>query len=338
MNRPKVVLRTVASLDGKVLSVPCAGEEWLKFTHKPDVILLDESEFGGDDWEPPPLPPVDGDPQPLYQDFLPDKVVHRPEHQGWYTVVDSRGRQRWAFKEDRGWHLLVLVAHHTSPEYLTYLRRENIPYLVAGEENLDFRLAIEKLGSLLNVKCVMSTAGEELGGALWFAGVVDDVNIEFSSTIEGDRKTPLLFDVSETDPSENPLRLKLISVQVQAEGRVWHRYQAVPKDRHLDVVATVSAEDFSRTAYCGIRCWEECPVQAYPTRCEGCKSAGERLIPSCRGCSIRKCASERQVVTCAHCGEYLSCDDPAWESYPELRTHLDQIRSSLEVQAKSETP
>jgi hypothetical protein len=70
MNRPKVVLRAVASLDGKPLFVPCVAEEWLKFIHEPDAILLDESEFGGDGCEPPPLRPVDGDPQHLYQGFL----------------------------------------------------------------------------------------------------------------------------------------------------------------------------------------------------------------------------------------------------------------------------
>ena len=123
MNRSKVILRTVASLDGKVLSVSCAVEEWLKFTHNPDVILLDESEFGGDDWEPPPLPPIDGDPQLLYQDFLPDKVVRRLEHQGWYTVMDSRGRQRWAFKEDRGWHLLILRTINLIPPSRTHRKR-----------------------------------------------------------------------------------------------------------------------------------------------------------------------------------------------------------------------
>lgn len=233
MNRPKVVVRAVASVDGRVMSAPCAAEEWLKFTHKPDAVLLDSSALpGGGDWEPWPLPPFDGDPQPLYQDFLLDAVVHRPEHQGWFTVVDSRGHERWAFKEDEGhWHLLVLVAHHTPPDYLAYLRHENIPYLVAGEDGLDFRLAVEKLSSLLHVTCVMSTAGGELGGALLRAGVVDDVNIEFSSNAKGGRETPLLFDSPASEPAESPTRLKLVSVQVQAEGRVWHRYQVLREER-----------------------------------------------------------------------------------------------------------
>jgi 2,5-diamino-6-(ribosylamino)-4(3H)-pyrimidinone 5'-phosphate reductase len=225
MNRPKVVVRAVASVDGRAISAPCAAEGWLRFTHKPEAVLLDGSELpGGDDWEPWPLPSFEGDPKPLYQDFLPDEVVQRPEHRGWFTVVDDRGRQRWAFKEGEGhWHLLVVAARHTPPEYLAYLRRENIPYLVAGEEDLDLRLAVEKLGSLLNVTCVLSTAAGELGGDLLHAGVIDDVNVEFSSIAKGGRGTALLFDSAD----ESPTRLKLVSVQIQTEGRVRHRYQVL---------------------------------------------------------------------------------------------------------------
>ena len=232
MNKPNVVVHAVASADGRVISAPAAAEEWLRFTHKPEAVLLDRGVLEGGDWEPWPLPPCEGDPQPLYQDFLPDAVVQRPEHRGWFTVVDSRGRVRWAFKEDEGhWHLLVVTARCTPPEYLAYLRRETIPYLVAGEEEVDFRLAVEKLAALLNVTCVMATAGGEFGGALLRAGVVDEINVEFSSTVKGGRGTPLLFDT----PEECPTRLRLLSVQVQAEGRVWHRYQVVREESRSDV-------------------------------------------------------------------------------------------------------
>ena len=246
MNRPKVVVRAVASVDGRAISAPSAGEEWLRFTHKPEAVLLDGSELpGGDDWEPWPLPPFEGDPQSLYQDFLPDAVVHHSEHRGWFTVVDNRGRQRWAFKEDEGhWHLLVVAARHTPPEYLAYLRRENIPYLMAGEEDLDLRLAVEKLGSLLNVTCILSTASGELGGDLLRAGVVDDVNVEFSSVVQGGRGTALLFD----SPDESPTRLKLVSVQVQTEGRVWHRYQILREEKEpVEGVLTTEQPDVSPT-------------------------------------------------------------------------------------------
>ncbi len=249
MNRPRVVVHQGASVDGRLTLAPdilllfgderwqaIAGSsnlfEWLKFTHKPQAFLEGSGSLVRDNEEPEPLPPFEGDSKSLYQDFLPDAVVRRPEHQGWFTVVDSRGRVRWAYKEWpeeewTGWHLLVLVAHHTPPEYLAYLQRESIPYLVAGEERVDLRQAMEKVASQLNVTCVLSTAGGRLNGALLRAGLVDEINIEFFPAVIGGFETPSLFDSPALKLDEWPTRLKLISVQVQAEGRVWFRYQVI---------------------------------------------------------------------------------------------------------------
>jgi hypothetical protein len=98
-------------------------------------------------------------------------------------------------------------------------------------------------------------------------------------------------------------------------------------------IPTYSAEDFSRMAYCGIRCWSACPEHAYPKSCEGCKSSGGILAPYCQTCAIRKCASEKQVLTCAHCQEYPSCTVETWTIFPVLRKKIDQIRSDLQNQS-----
>ena len=54
--------------------------------------------------------------------------------------VTGSGLARWA-----GWHLLVLVSRATPPAYLAYLRDEEIPYLVTGEERVDLGQALAKL-------------------------------------------------------------------------------------------------------------------------------------------------------------------------------------------------
>jgi riboflavin biosynthesis pyrimidine reductase len=246
MNRPRVIAHAVASVDGRITLAPdvlllYGDERWqavagssddvyerLKFTHKPQVFLEGSGSFVPSNAESEPLPPVDGDPQSLYQDFLPHDVVHHPGHQGWFTAVDSRGRIRWAYKEFEGWegwHLLILVAHRTPPEYLAYLQREKIPYLIAGEERVDLHTALEKMGSQLGVTCVVSTAGGKLNGALLRAGLVDEISIEFFSAVIGGFETPSLFDSPALKPDEWPTQLNLISAQVQAGGRVWLRYE-----------------------------------------------------------------------------------------------------------------
>jgi riboflavin biosynthesis pyrimidine reductase len=206
--------------------------EWLKSTHKPQATLEGSGSFVLDGTEPESLPAVEGDPSLLYEDFLPDAVVQRPGHRGWFTAVDGRGRIRWAYKEwpDEawaGWHLLVLAAQRTPPEYLAYLRREDIPYLIAGDERVDLRRALEKMGDRLGVECVISTAGGRLNGALLRAGLVDEINVEFFPAVIGGRETPSLFDAPALQPDEWPTRLELISARVQDDGNVWLRYRVV---------------------------------------------------------------------------------------------------------------
>ena len=126
-----------------------------------------------------------------------------------------------------GWHMLILAAQQTPDEYLGYLRRETIPYLVAGEKGVDLRLALEKLGAKLGVTTVLSTAGGRLSGALLRAGLVDEINVEFLPGLIGGPDTPSLFDSPTLGPDERPTRLDLISAHVQAGGQVWLRYRVI---------------------------------------------------------------------------------------------------------------
>jgi hypothetical protein len=208
--------------------------ELLRLTHSPQAMLEGSGSFVQEGTTPEPLPPFEGDTEDLYQDFLP--VTDHPDLRGWFTIVDGRGRGRgWmkdgaAFGEEWiGWHMLILSGHHTPPEYLAYLQQAGIPYLVAGgnDGHVDLQLALEKMGRLLGVDRILSTAGGRLSGALLRGGLVDEINVEFFPAVIGGLGTPMLFDSPELKPDERPTRLELISCCAQTQGRVWLRYRVV---------------------------------------------------------------------------------------------------------------
>jgi 2,5-diamino-6-(ribosylamino)-4(3H)-pyrimidinone 5'-phosphate reductase len=255
LNRPYLVIQISTSVDGRVAlgpnrtwwddmddprcKAPDKGHEalWhevesnIKRLHNPQGEMQGSGSFAKEGEPLKPLLPFEGDPQLLYQDYLPDEVVHRPNHKVWLVVVDGRGRLRTGYKgnENPETHMLHLTSHGAPAEYLAFLQREKIPYLIAGEQHVDLKCVMEKLKTVLGVNCVRSTAGAKLNGALLKAGLVDEINIIFRPEIIGGFETPSLFDSPELAPDEWPARLKLISVQVRAEGHVWLRYETVAK-------------------------------------------------------------------------------------------------------------
>ncbi|MFW9848401.1 MAG: DUF3795 domain-containing protein [Candidatus Thorarchaeota archaeon] len=109
-------------------------------------------------------------------------------------------------------------------------------------------------------------------------------------------------------------------------------------------------------AYCGINCkecpaylatinndddlrastrekWDtpEFPVAVEDINCEGCKSESGVHFKWCGQCTIRGCASERGVETCAHCDEYICDTLSEWLKMAgdDAKKKLDTIRAAL---------
>jgi len=246
MAKPKLIVHNTASLDGRLTLAPDvlllygdprwqvvageaqAGYRWIMDRFQPQVLLEGSGSLVLSGGEPEPLPAAEEGIGTLYEDYLPEAIV-RVDGRKWLSIVDSRGAVRWMYKEYpgeewAGWYLLVLVALDTPAEYLAYLRRESIPYLVAGQERVDLRLALEKLGAALGVETVVSTAGGRLNGALLRAGLVDEISVEFCPAVIGGKGTPALFDAPPLGPDELPVRLELFQHELRPDGKLWVHY------------------------------------------------------------------------------------------------------------------
>jgi 2,5-diamino-6-(ribosylamino)-4(3H)-pyrimidinone 5'-phosphate reductase len=92
------------------------------------------------------------------------------------VVVDSRGRIRnWnILRSQPFWReVTVLCSHATPPDYLEYLNRRGVPFIIAGSDKVDLRAALEELNTRFGVQSVRVDSGGILNGALLRAGLVD---------------------------------------------------------------------------------------------------------------------------------------------------------------------
>jgi len=189
--------------------------------HAPTVILEGSGTFVGDDHGPLDLPDSGVPAEVLWTDFLP---CRSPK---WFAVVDGRGRVAWTHKGDEETSLLVLVSRSTPLPYLAYLRRERIPYLVAGVRRVDLRAALMKIRALLGAECLVSEAGGGLNGALLRAGLVDELHVITVPALIGGLGTPSIMDGPPLEPGALPARLRTIDVQVGVDGTIWASYEVV---------------------------------------------------------------------------------------------------------------
>ena len=102
-------------------------------------------------------------------------------------LSSSTGVVEWngSFTGDEQMSLLVAVCRATPITYLAYLRRRQIPYLVAGEERVDLRELMAKCAGLLGVSCVVSEGGGGINAALVAADLVDEVHVVTSPVLVG---------------------------------------------------------------------------------------------------------------------------------------------------------
>lgn len=250
--RPRVVMNVGASVDGKVtltreqtLMQQPSGRLWADTAAartdplQPDFFELVRQEYGctatlegsgslvpaGS--EPAPLPRCTIDPAVLYESFLPPEIVSRPSPpRTWFTAVDGRGRVRWV-EQHTDWDVLVLVCRSTPADYLGYLRAEGICYLVAGEDRVDLAAALTAMATEVGIRCVLSTAGGGLNGALVRAGLIDELTLTVHPVLIGGSDTPSVLDGPSLAVGEAPTPLRLLSVHADVGGTLHLRYEVL---------------------------------------------------------------------------------------------------------------
>ncbi|WP_238007219.1 dihydrofolate reductase family protein [Dactylosporangium sp. AC04546] len=243
---PRVVVSVVAGVDGRValsrgerLLDADADRRWrsgwpgdveelleaassaVEERYRPTVVLEGSGTFVGDD---APAAACDEDDTPaevLLADYLPKRTPK------WFAVVDGRGRVDWSFFGDAQTSLLVLVCESTPLPYLARLRRDGVPYLVAGQARVDLRVALLRLREALGAQCVVSHAGGGLNGALLRAGLVDEVHVVTVPMLVGGLCTPSVADGPPLPVGGTPVRLRTVDVTVGAQGTVWAHYEVI---------------------------------------------------------------------------------------------------------------
>lgn len=145
------------------------------------------------------------------------------KHDSFAIAVDPRGRLAWESNEIDGDHVVAILSVGVSDAYLAFLRERGVSYLLAGADDVDLPLALEKLAARFGVRTLMLEGGGRINGALLRAGLVDEVSLLVAPVADGRVGTPALFDVS--GEGSAPHRLALEHVERREHDLLWLRYR-----------------------------------------------------------------------------------------------------------------
>jgi len=158
-------------------------------------------------------------------DFFKPKVEPDDDRPLW-VFADSRGILQGLMHVHRnsGYakDIIVLVSKKTPKSYLDYLAERNYDFILAGDDYVNYRLALEALNTRYGVKTVASDSGGLLASVLLESGVVDEVQLLVSPQIVGETSVNLFRSL------KNLIRLSLVKVETIRGSHVLLVYAVTP--------------------------------------------------------------------------------------------------------------
>ncbi|MDY3973915.1 MAG: RibD family protein [Veillonella caviae] len=239
MERPYIVCHMMTSLDGKIMGNFFETPEATKAGEVFDNIIFGETPYyevdawmcgrvtTDDNFTFYKKPDLDEQAPPVPAG---DFVVPKKER-FFYVNVDGSGKLGWTentieYAGARA-QVLEILTGKASNAYKAFLRKLNIPYIIAGEIDLDAVLAMKKLKDLFGIERLMLGGGGIINWTFLQAGLCDEVSLIITAAADGSMKTPSLFDAPEGLATDEPKRFELIDVAVKAGGSLWARYKVV---------------------------------------------------------------------------------------------------------------
>lgn len=235
MTRPFVFCHMMTSLDGKIIGnymntpqAAAAGGVFYDLAFGEDPYYRHQGWLSGrvttdDNFTHYREPVLEGAAAAVPEgDFIATTAAEK-----YYVSVDPSGRLGWESPDltyqTTTAHVLEVLTGKASNAYKAFLRGLGISYVIAGEQDLDFEVLLDKLAHLFGIETLMLGGGGVLNWSVIQAGLCDEVSVVIAPVADGSSDTPSLFETGGRT-SDAPHRFQLQAAEVRDGGSVWLRY------------------------------------------------------------------------------------------------------------------
>ena len=114
------------------------------------------------------------------------------------VVIDPQGQisfDQFVYQNPRlkDKNLIVILTENISSQYLETLKSLNISYLFTGKDEIDLRLALEKLYDLFSIKKLLLQGGGITNTYFIKEDLIDELSLVVSPVVSGEEKQPNIF-------------------------------------------------------------------------------------------------------------------------------------------------
>lgn len=198
--RPYVICHILQSIDGRISgkffgdpAVVSLSKEYgkLSASFKADAIVYGSATANRlfiHDAQPEPTP-VTNDMGDVRTDFV------RADANQYIVVLDPHARLGWSegHVERSGVRRVIELLSASVPnEVLAYYRAHDVAYIIAGEQQLDLPLALEKLAKQYGMRRIVLQGGGAADAQFAAADLIDEISLVVAPVIDGTDATLLI--------------------------------------------------------------------------------------------------------------------------------------------------
>lgn len=228
MNRPYIICHMVTSIDSKVTgdflytkNCEKATEVYYEINrnYKADGFICGrvtmEGSFTGK-WYPDLATFEEIEAK---DDYIPDNLS------GFYAVAfDPKGKLGWKSNkitdEDPGYdnaQVIEVLTKGVNGKFLAYLKENEIPYIFAGDKEIDVNTALTKLKAM-GIKTLLLEGGSVINGYFQRAGAIDELSLVVAPVVAEKEDKPLFTDSTFND-------FELVDTKVYHNEAIWLNYR-----------------------------------------------------------------------------------------------------------------
>lgn len=122
--------------------------------------------------------------------------------------------------------IVILVSASTPKEYLNYLEERNYPYIMAGDDYVNYKKAFQILHEQYGCKCMRTDSGGGLTNKLLENGLINEISLVVSPCLVGNKEKQLF----ESLLLPEKVNLELQGTEIVEQGCLSLRYGV----KHID--------------------------------------------------------------------------------------------------------